>query len=190
MTVLKTFLLSSGVLPMLFATTMAFGDTSVDKAFKICSISGGLDVTRFVSSTTRNFFRSAMEDAELIREAISEGGYNGGIVNGMHDLEQLGQTLDWQARGLHPENTTLDAQLGYVDDRKDRRVERYISLANEPIVGDKQSDMALIESATNLLPWLVDRRSVPSLWWLPHQNGRLLPQDEGASKQAYTAPGY
>ena len=28
-----------------------------DKAFKICSVSGGMDVTRLVSSNTRNFFK-------------------------------------------------------------------------------------------------------------------------------------
>ena len=55
------------------------------KAYKICSVSGGLDVVRLVSGNTRNFFRSALEDVEFIREYVSEAALNGGIVGGNSD---------------------------------------------------------------------------------------------------------
>ena len=159
-----------------------------DKAFKICTISGGLDVTRFVSRTTSNFFRSAIEDVELIREVISEGAINGGIAKAA-TLDQLANSLDWEARGLNPNDTTLTAGLAYADDRQDRRVERTVSIhPNAPFVGTKESDLALTESAATILPWLVDRRSIPTKWHLSHENGRVFPvQDEGASEQAYKA---
>lgn len=139
---------------------------------KICSISGGLNIARLVSSNTQNLFRDALEDVEFIREYIGEAALNGGIAGGLHDLNALSQTLSWQARNLTPNETTLSAGLGYSDDRPDRRVERYVGSANEPFVGNKTSDMALIDSASNIFPWIVDRRSLENKWYVSHQNGR------------------
>jgi len=100
---------------------------------------------------------------------------NGGIAYGLHDLSRLNQTLDWEARNLTPSHTTVAAGLGYTDDRKDRRVERHVSMADrQPFVGTKVSDLALIESASNIFPWIVDRKSAQDKWWLSHQNGRSL----------------
>jgi hypothetical protein len=143
------------------------------KAYQICSISGGLDVTRLVSISTRSLFRSALEDVEFIREYLSEAALNNGIVGGLSDLDAMAATLDWQARGKTSGDTTITAGLGYCDDREDRRVDRYVSLLekSQPLVGQKATDMALIDTASNILPWIVDRRSVPSKWWVSHTNG-------------------
>ena len=173
----------------------ALGVVDPDKAFKICSVSGGLDVTRLVSSTTRSFFQSAIEDVELIREVISESAYNGGIVNGIHNLDQLSQTLAWEDRSttenpLTAQDTTVTAGLGYVDDRPSRHIERYVSLfENFPFVGDKEADLAMVETASNIFPWIIDRRSVSSKWWLEHQNGRVIQNDATSNsiEQLYTA---
>jgi hypothetical protein len=155
---------------LLIRTTIA---ASNPKLYKICSATGGLDVARLVSSNTRSLFRSAIEDVEFIREYISEAAYNHGIVGGLSDLDAIAATLDWQARGKSPRDTTVTAGLAYCDDREDRRVDRFVSLSNnQPFHGDKAADMALIDTASNILPWIVDRRSVPSRWWTNHTNGR------------------
>jgi hypothetical protein len=146
---------------------------SKKKAYQICSLSGGLDVTRLVSISTRSLFRSALEDVELIREYISEAVLNQGIVGGLSNLDDMATTLDWQARGKKFGDTTITAGLGYCDDRIDRRLDRFVSLSetSQPSVGNKATDMALIDTASNIFPWIVDRRSVPSKWWLNHTNG-------------------
>jgi hypothetical protein len=65
--------------------------------------------------------------------------------------------------------------------RPDRHVERWVSTAaNEPFVGTKALDMALVDSATNIFPWTVDRRFVPRKWWLNHTNDRTLLFDADA----------
>jgi len=155
---------------------------SNDKVYKICDVLGGLDVTRLVSSNTRNFFQGAVEDVELIREYVSLAATNKGIVGGMADLSKLSRTLDWKGRGLNPEMTTLEAGLGWSDDRKTRSLDRFVSeSSNKPLVGDKQSDMAIIDTVSNIFPWIVDRRSVESKWWTKHQNGR----SEGPDKEPF-----
>jgi hypothetical protein len=163
------------------ATVVGASDTSSSgnllsskkKAYQICSVSGGLDVTRLVSISTRNLFRSTLEDVEFIREYISEAALNSGIVGGLSDLDGMAATLDWQARGKTSGDTTITAGLGYCDDREDRRMDRFVSLSENslPLVGNKATDMALIDTASNILPWIVDRRSVPSKWWVSHSNG-------------------
>ena len=152
-----------------------------EKSLKICSISGGLDIARLYSSYTRRFFSGAIEDVELIREYISEAAQNGGI-QGFHDIKDMARTVDWKARNLTKSAAADPQNLGYVDDRRDRRVERYVSLQNEPFAGDKAADMAMIDSASNILPWIVDRKSVEAEWWLKdHQNGRT----EGPMKEMF-----
>lgn len=190
------------------------GANNEDKTYKICSISGGLDVTRLVSSTTRNFFQSALEDVELIREVISETAWNvnqnqrvqgeaasADATYGQADLNVMEDTLDWQARNeayglnLTDNDTTVTAGIGYCDDRDSRRVERFVSLSsNQPYVGTKQTDMALVEAAGNIFPWLVDRRSVKTSWWVPHLNGKHVDENDastagsrGSFEQLYTA---
>jgi hypothetical protein len=144
--------------------------SSKKKTYQICSVSGGLDVTRLVSISTRSLFRSALE---FIREYISEAALNKGIVGGLSDLDAMAATLDWQPRGKTSGDTTITAGLGYCDDRNDRRMDRFVSLSESslPLVGNKATDMALIDTASNILPWIVDRRSVPSKWWVSHTNG-------------------
>jgi hypothetical protein len=162
------------------ATVVGASDTSSSnvlsskkKAYQICSVSGGLDVTRLVSISTRSLFRSALEDVEFIREYISEAALNSGIVGGLSDLDDMAATLDWQAREKTSGDTTITAGLGYCDDRNDRRMDRFVSLSENslPSVGNKATDMALVDTASNILPWIVDRRSVPSKWWVSHTNG-------------------
>ena len=54
-----------------------------------------------------------------------------GLVGGLHEsLDELVTTLDWKARSLPEGTTTLEAGLGWVDDRPDRRVERYVGIVN------------------------------------------------------------
>jgi hypothetical protein len=151
------------------------------KAYKICAVSGGLDLARLVSSNTRSLFRSAIEDVELIREYISEAALNGGLVGGLSNLDSMAATLDWRARGMSSGDNTNTAGLGFCDDREDRRVERFVSeSSNKPFVGTKAVDMALVDTASNIFPWIVDRRSVPTKWWVNHTNGRTLLDSESA----------
>jgi class 3 adenylate cyclase/tRNA A-37 threonylcarbamoyl transferase component Bud32 len=152
-----------------------------DKAFRICDVYGGLDVTRVASWNTRRIFKRAIDDIELIREYASQSMIHQGIIGGFSDLKALNESLEWEARGFKKRTTTLDAGLGYVDDRPDRDVERYVGVLNKPFVGDTQSDMKIVDSLSNLFPWLVDRRSIESLWHIPHQNGR----SQGADKEAF-----
>jgi hypothetical protein len=50
-----------------------------------------------------------------------------------------------------PEGTTsVSAGHGYTDDRPDRRV-------NEPCVGDKESNFAIVDAMSPVLPWIMDR---------------------------------
>ena len=155
-----------------------------DKSFRVCDVLGALELTRFISSRTRHFFQGAIEDVELIRESLSECMINDGIVGGLHNLDEMLQTLDRQARNLTDDGvtTTIDANLAYVDDRQTRRIERYVSLSeNQPFIGTKESDMAMVDCVSNVFPWIVDRKSHESKWWTTHQNGR----SEGPSKATF-----
>lgn len=155
-----------------------------DKTFVICNAQEGLDVTRVVSSNTRQFFQGAIEDVELIREYVSQAASNGGIVGGFSDLNALSHSLQWKARGLPRGSTTLDAGLGYVDDRPNRLIDRYVTVNSrpgQPIVGDKQTDMRIIDTVSNIFPWIVDRRSLEKQWYASHQNGR----SEGPAKEPF-----
>eukprot|EP00957_Ditylum_brightwellii_P153792 11705810-Ditylum_brightwellii.AAC.1 len=96
-----------------------------EKAYMICSVLGGIDVARLFSLNARNFFERAIEDVEFIREYTSEAMTNDGIAVGMSNLEEMSHTLDWKARGFDKPTTTIEAGLGYTDDRADRRVERW-----------------------------------------------------------------
>jgi serine/threonine protein kinase len=171
--------------PEAISSTKAGGTCTMsnrkDKSSKICNVLGGLDVTRFVSSNTRQVFKGAIEDVELIREYVSLAAANQGLVGGFSDLKALNNSLDWKGRGLTKGNTTVGAGLGYVDDRSDRMIDRYVGLREQPLVGDKQNDLMLIDTLSNLFPWIVDRRSVEKKWLKPHQNGR----SEGPSKEPF-----
>jgi hypothetical protein len=116
-----------------------------------------------------NLFWSAIEDVEFIQEYISEAAYNHSIVGGLSDLDAIAATLDWQACGKLPRDTTATAGLGYCNDREDCCVDQFMSLLdNQPFQGNKDADMALIDTASNILPWIVDCCSVPSRWWKPN----------------------
>ena len=154
-----------------------------EKSFKICNVLGGLDVTRFVSSNTRQLFQGAIEDVELIREYVSQAATNHGIVGGLSNLQQMSHTLQWKEREFEKEITTVEAGLAYVDDRSERIVDRYVSHHNaeKPLVGDRETDMKIVDTVTNLFPWLVDRKSIEAQWWIDHQNGR----SEGPEKAPF-----
>ena len=154
---------------------------SKDKASKICNVLGGLDVTRFVSSNTRQVFQGAIDDVELIREYVSLAAVNKGIVGGFSNLKALNNSLEWEARGFEEGDTTVDAGLGYSDDRMDRIMDRFVGLPEEPFVGDKESDLKLADVVSNIFPWIVDRRSTEKKWFKPHQNGR----SEGPTKERF-----
>lgn len=129
-------------------------------------------MTRYVSSNTRHVFHGAIEDVELIREYVSQAAINQGIMGGFSNLNEMNHSLQWEARGFQKETTTIEAGLGYVDDRSGRIIDRFVATVDEPLVGDKQTDMRIADTVSNLFPWLVDRRSVEQNWYAPHQNGR------------------
>jgi hypothetical protein len=152
------------------------------KSFLICDVHSGMAIARLSSTKTRMFFQSAIEDVEQLREYVSEAMYNGGIVGGLHtSLEEMAATLDWKARNLPEGMTTVEAGLSWVDDRRDRRVERYVSALNEPFVGSKEADLAFADTLSNVLPWIVDRKSLEHYWWRDHLNGR----SEGPTKEPF-----
>ena len=155
------------------------------KQYKICDVLGGLDVTRLVSTNARNFFAAAIDDAELLREYLVEATRytrNGdssasGSPLSSHNpdfdsLEAMSRSLDWKARGVPENTTTLDLGLGYTDDRINRRVDRFAGMVNDPLVGDKESDFFMMDGLSTIMPWVVDRRSKPDSWWLDHPIGR------------------
>ena len=116
-----------------------------NKALKICDVLGGLDVTRLHSMDTRSLFSSAIEDVELLREYLTEATKNKARENA-DDLGDLESSLDYEARNaalgtnLTSLDTTVTAGLAWVDDRIDRRVERFVSGSpNMPHNGDKVS---------------------------------------------------
>ncbi|KAL9190468.1 hypothetical protein ACHAXT_007679 [Thalassiosira profunda] len=159
------------------------GDLSDDKAFKICSVLGGLDVTRYVSRDARSLFAGAIDDVELIREVIGETALHGGVGHRM-TIEELNKTLDREGRGIDDENvrTTLAAGLSYVDDRPDRRSDFWVGLANlggnpqrsynQSTEVNARAELAIVQAASLVFPWIVDRKSKPKNWWVSHQNGR------------------
>ena len=153
------------------------------KELRVCSVPNLLDITRLRSRETRQIFSAAIEDVELVREYYTEAMFNQGIQGGMSDLVELAYSYDWLGRGTVP-MTTIEAGLGWVDDREDRRMERYVSTSEfEPSVGTKQSDIKAFDASSNLFPWLVDRRSREEEWYVSHQNGR----SEGEGKQPLPA---
>ena len=155
------------------------------KEFKICDVLGGLDATRLVSTNARNFFSSAIDDVELMREYLSEAWLSpendngsGDWISDFRNLEQMSRTLDWQARGLANGTTSVEAGIGYTDDRPDRRVDKFCGLLHEPFVGDKDSDFAMVDAISPLMPWIVDRKSKESNWWNDHINGVSQGEDK------------
>ena len=148
-----------------------------NKNFKICSIVDGVAVARDSSRNIQTLFQYAIEDVEYMREYWTETmKYSTPAVGELNSmtLDDLILTLDYQARGLPQGTTTIDAGLGYVDDSINRRVERIASLTNDmPYVGNKLSDFAMVNILSNILPWIVDRRSKEVYWWKnDHINGR------------------
>lgn len=162
------------------------------KRLKICSVLGGLDLTRLRSSEARSLFKGAIEDVELIREYFSEAIANDALGGGMSNLDELRATLDWQARNLTAQDDTLSAGLGYSDDRIDRRIDRLVSSSpNLPFVGTKQTDAAMMDVISNILPWIVDRKTNENLWFLDHQNGRSqAPESEPLVFESLYMAGY
>jgi serine/threonine protein kinase len=157
-------------------------DNYDDKSFKICNVVGGLDVTRTVSSQTQRVFREAIKDVELIREYVSLATTNKGILGGFSDLKALNESLQWRKRGFTQKTTTVQAGIGYSDDRQGRDIDRFVSISNEnPYTGDKETDLRIADTLSNILPWIVDRRSIERRWWTPHQNGRC----EGPDKEPF-----
>ena len=96
-------------------------------------------------------------------------------------MEEMSRSLDWQARDL-PEGTTSVSQgMGYVDDRPDRRVERYAGTLHTPDLGTQYTEFTMFDAVSPLLPWITDRRSKESAWWKDHMNGR----SEGDDKEPF-----
>ncbi len=163
------------------------------KKYRICSVIGGLDITRLLSFRAKAMFSEVIQDIELIREFISEDMTNGGVdyllergsaVTGssMTNLDDLNNSLQWKARGFQKPTTTLEAGFAYVDDRPDRFIDKLVLLPHQPLVGSKQTDLGIVDAAGQILPWIVDRQSGKSSWWMPHQNG----QSQGPHKEPRT----
>ena len=83
-----------------------------DKSFRICTVLGGLDVTRYVSRDARSFFAGALDDVELIREVITETALNG-VIGCRMTLDELNNTLDRHGRG-YDNNETLQTTVDVV----------------------------------------------------------------------------
>ena len=190
-------------LPTTVRNTGTGTDTgTADKAYKICNVMGGLDVTRFVSRDARAFFAGAIDDVELIREVISEVATNGGVGDRM-TLDELSHSLDRSGREAANKSlpvdvaTTVEAGFGYVDDRPDRRMEVYVSLAE---LGERngrhadrhkskrqrrydkvEAELDIVQAASLIFPWIVDRKSKSEYWWVSHENGR----SEGPEKEPF-----
>ena len=185
-------------------TTTTTSTSTTDKAFKICNVLGGLDVTRFVSRDARAFFAGAIDDVELIREVISEVATNGGVGNRI-TLKGLARSLDRSGREAANNSlpvgvtTTVEAGMGYVDDSPDRRMEIYVSLAEledtnnntrATADGNKskrrryqkvEAELNIVQAASLIFPWIVDRKSKTEYWWVSHENGR----SEGPAKEPF-----
>jgi hypothetical protein len=152
------------------------------KDYVICDYIQGLELTKLASVNSRGLFSGSILDVEQLRESLVESAQYGGTINGFYQLDRLAQSLDWKARGLPANTTTVEALDSYVDDRADRRVERWLPLSGrDPLVGDKQSDMKFADSLSSILPWIVDRASKESSWWKNHQSGR----SEGRFKEPF-----
>ena len=161
---------------------MTILQTEENKEFKICDVLGGLDVTRLVSNNARSFFAAAIEDVELVREFFTESLRHQSYVGPFPNLGEMSRSLDGKARGISDQNfTTVSAGLGYTDDRPDRRVDRYTSLAGGPLVGDRQSDFDMLDSLSPLFPWLLDRKSKEDFWWKDHLAGN----SQGEKKEPF-----
>ena len=146
-----------------------FDDDS--KVYKICSVLGGLDVTRYVSAHTRQLFQGAIEDVELIREYVSQSASERNNKAKPYDMDKMAHTFQWKRRGFDSPTTSIEAGQGYVDDSPDRSIEAcFLQNKNHPLVGTQASDMAMIHTVSYLFPWIVDRRSKEG--WIRHQNGR------------------
>jgi hypothetical protein len=115
---------------------------------------------------------------------------NKDIVGEFSDLNSLKHSLQWKARGVLKGTTTLKAGLGYVDDQPGRMVDRYVGVTpDQPLVGNKASDMRIVDTLSNLFPWLVDRKSMKKYWYASHLNVRNFgPERESLPFQKlYTA---
>jgi hypothetical protein len=153
---------------------------AVEKDYKICDVLGGLDVTRLVSRNARTFFTSAIDDVELMREYLNEAtGYQ--QTREFASLEEMALTLDWNGRNLPNGTTTIDAGLGYTDDRRDRRIDRFVSLLGEPMVGNQETEFFMVDAASPLFPWIVDRKSKERSWRKDHQIG----ESQGGEKEPF-----
>ena len=90
---------------------------------------------------------------------------------GWNILSELAATLDYEARSkalgtnLTADNTTLTAGLGWVDNRPDRQIEKFVLMANNLYVVDKGSTTAMMERARPIF--------FPGLWtaWQKNPNG-------------------
>jgi tRNA A-37 threonylcarbamoyl transferase component Bud32 len=164
------------------AENVATTDANNNKDFKICNVLGGLDVTRFVATRAKGFFAMAIDDVELSREFLAESLISRETYGDFPTLEAMSETLDYTSRGLPEGTTTVDAGIGYSDDREDRRIERFMSLVDAPLVGDKKADFDMIDTFTLLFPWLVDRQAKEGLWHVEHING----QNQGGNREPFT----
>ena len=153
-------------------------DNIKDKEHKICHVLGGIELTRLTSYRTRRLFQDAIDDLELIREYVTESLYNGGgIVGGLRDAAEMASTFDYAGRNASGQ-TTVDYGIAYVDDRPDRHMDRRVGVTYTnngttavPTNGS-ELELAMIDATSNILPWIVDRKSIESEWYVRHQNGR------------------
>ena len=100
--------------PPIHTTTANNNNIQNQRQQYICSLSGGLDVVRLSSSTTRLAFKDALEDVEFIRQYIAEAARNNNNNNNNNNLnhnngtgsrigmtlDELSLTLDYEARNL------------------------------------------------------------------------------------------
>ena len=154
------------------------------------------------------FFR-AIDDVELVREVISEVAINGGLGHQL-SLDELDHTLDRVGRikeGLLDVdddivdssiiNSTVEAGLGYVDDRPNRRMDMYVSLNGTNGLSQHtntsrqnvETQLAMVQAASIIFPWIVDRKSKKDYQYVTHLNGwsEGLDKEPFRFNQLYTA---
>ena len=81
--------------------------------------------------------------------------------------------------------------MAYSDDRPDRRIDLLVSLTylginknryyNSSSEVDAVSELAFVQAASLIFPWILDRKSKPDFWYVGHQNGRSV----GAKKEPF-----
>jgi len=141
------------------------------------------------------FYFSAIDDVELVREVISEVAINGGLGHQLslyeldHTLDRIGRIKEGLLDSSIDSSSTVEAGLGYVDDRPNRRMDMYVSLNGTNGLSkhtntsrkNVEKQLAMVQAASIIFPWIVDRKSKKDYQYVTHLNG----WSEGPDKEPF-----